>query len=168
MRVNGMRVLSGVRWLAAALAMLVVLALAVPGAGMVGAQTAQAAEIGSLANGDFEYPGSSPNDKYWVAITLSDGEWYNDNMAGWTPIPNFDKSKFGWTSTQTDGYFIGQKAGAVEVQKDMGTGNYYAELCAEEAGTAIYQDVKTEVGVRYTRWSWITPPRIARSSIRCR
>lgn len=60
----------------------------------------------------------------------------------WTAINGWDKSKFGWTSTQ--------KANAVELQYDDSTAdNVYAELCAYEAGTAIYQDIRTVPGTLY-------------------
>lgn len=68
----------------------------------------------------------------------------------WTAINGWDKSKFGWTSTQKDGTDdIQHKAGAVEIQYDDQADNVYAELCAYEAGTAIYQDIKTVPGTLY-------------------
>lgn len=69
----------------------------------------------------------------------------------WTAINGWDKSKFGWTSTQKDGTDdIQQKANAVELQYDDSTAdNVYAELCAYEAGTAIYQDIRTTPGTLY-------------------
>ena len=68
----------------------------------------------------------------------------------WTAINGWDKSKFGWTSTQKAGSNVQQKANAVELQYDDSTaGNVYAELCAYEAGTAIYQDIRTVPGTLY-------------------
>ena len=68
----------------------------------------------------------------------------------WTAINGWDKSKFGWTSTQKAGSNVQQKANAVELQYDDSTAdNVYAELCAYEAGTAIYQDLKTTPGTLY-------------------
>lgn len=68
----------------------------------------------------------------------------------WTAINGWDKSKFGWTSTQKAGGSIQQKANAVELQYDDSTAdNVYAELCAYEAGTAIYQDIRTVPGTLY-------------------
>ena len=68
----------------------------------------------------------------------------------WTAINGWDKSKFGWTSTQKAGSNVQQKANAVELQYDDSTAdNVYAELCAYEAGTAIYQDIKTVPGTLY-------------------
>ena len=68
----------------------------------------------------------------------------------WTAINGWDKSKFGWTSTQKAGSNVQQKANAVELQYDDSTAdNVYAELCAYEAGTAIYQDIRTTPGTLY-------------------
>lgn len=68
----------------------------------------------------------------------------------WTAINGWDKSKFGWTSTQKAGSDVQQKANAVELQYDDSTAdNVYAELCAYEAGTAIYQDIRTVPGTLY-------------------
>lgn len=56
----------------------------------------------------------------------------------------------GWTSTQKAGSNVQQKANAVELQYDDSTAdNVYAELCAYEAGTAIYQDIRTVPGTLY-------------------
>ena len=68
----------------------------------------------------------------------------------WTAINGWDKSKFGWTSTQKAGSNVQQKANAVELQYDDSTAdNVYTELCAYEAGTAIYQDIRTVPGTLY-------------------
>ena len=68
----------------------------------------------------------------------------------WTAINGWDKSKFGWTSTQKAGSNVQQKANAVELQYDDSTAdNVYAELCAYEAGTGIYQDIRTVPGTLY-------------------
>ena len=68
----------------------------------------------------------------------------------WTAINGWDKSKFGWTSTQKAGSNVQQKANAVELQYDDSTAdNVYAELCAYEAGTATYQDIRTVPGTLY-------------------
>lgn len=68
----------------------------------------------------------------------------------WTAINGWDRSKFGWTSTQKAGSNVQQKANAVELQYDDSTAdNVYAELCAYEAGTAIYQDIRTVPGTLY-------------------
>lgn len=68
----------------------------------------------------------------------------------WIAINGWDKSKFGWTSTQKAGSNVQQKTNAVELQYDDSTAdNVYAELCAYEAGTAIYQDIRTVPGTLY-------------------
>ena len=68
----------------------------------------------------------------------------------WTAINGWDKSKFGWTSTQKAGSNVQQKTNAVELQYDDSTAdNVYVELCAYEAGTAIYQDIRTVPGTLY-------------------
>lgn len=74
----------------------------------------------------------------------------NGSSWKWTAINGWDKSKFGWTSTQKAGSNVQQKANAVELQYDDSTAdNVYAELCAYEAGTAIYQDIRTVPGTLY-------------------
>lgn len=101
-----------------------------------------------LVNGDFSvnYHDQWKNTD-WTSIdpnngrTLIDWKWYAIN--GW------DKAKFAWSSTQKAGSNIEQKANAVELQYDAHADNMYAELCANEAGTAIYQDLKTVPGTLY-------------------
>lgn len=101
-----------------------------------------------LVNGDFSvnYHDQWKNTD-WTSIdpnngrTLIDWKWYAIN--GW------DKAKFAWSSTQKAGSNIEQKANAVELQYDAHADNMYAELCAYEAGTAIYQDLKTVPGTLY-------------------
>lgn len=111
-------------------------------------QTASAASTlpTSLVNGDFEYPSLSgvlSSSENWTAIT-PDGKRFNSSRQ-WTAIKGFDHAKFGWNSSQIDGTDAEQRAGAVEVQLDQ-SGNQYAEICAFQAGTAIYQDVDTDNG----------------------
>ena len=111
-----------------------------------------------LVNGDF-----SVNYKdqwltggwYWTSIT-PDGKYLNSvrnwnvSATTWKTVNGWDKTKFGWSSTQKDGTDdIQHKAGAVEIQYDDQADNVYAELCAYEAGTAIYQDIKTVPGTLY-------------------
>lgn len=68
----------------------------------------------------------------------------------WTSINGWNRSQFGWTSTQKAGSNVQQKANAVELQyDDSPADNVYAELCAYEAGTAIYQDIRTVPGTLY-------------------
>lgn len=111
-----------------------------------------------LVNGDFSV---NYKDQWltggwnWTSIT-PDGKYlnsvrnWNDSATIWKTVNGWDKTKFGWSSTQKDGTDnIQHKAGAVEVQYDDLADNVYAELCAYEAGTAIYQDIKTVPGTLY-------------------
>lgn len=112
-----------------------------------------------LVNGDFNV---NYHDQWkdsfggWTSIdpnagkTLHDISLPNGFSWKWTAINGWDKSKFGWTSTQKAGSNVQQKANAVELQYDDSTAdNVYAELCAYEAGTAIYQDIRTVPGTLY-------------------
>lgn len=111
-----------------------------------------------LVNGDFSV---NYKDQWltggwnWTSIT-PDGKYlnsvrnWNNSAAIWKTVNGWDKTKFGWSSTQKDGTDnIQHKAGAVEIQYDDQADNVYAELCAYEKGTAIYQDIKTVPGTLY-------------------
>lgn len=113
-----------------------------------------------LVNGDFSV---NYHDQWkdsfggWTSIDSNAGKTlhatnYVDSSGTWkwTAINGWDRSKFGWTSTQKAGSNVQQKANAVELQYDDSTAdNVYAELCAYEAGTAIYQDIRTVPGTLY-------------------
>ena len=112
-----------------------------------------------LVNGDFSV---NYHDQWkdsfggWTSIDPNTGKTLhatslpNGSSWKWTAINGWDKSKFGWTSTQKAGSNVQQKANAVELQYDDSTAdNVYAELCAYEAGTAIYQDIRTVPGTLY-------------------
>lgn len=112
-----------------------------------------------LVNGDFNV---NYHDQWkdsfggWTSIDPNAGKTLhatslpNGSSWKWTAINGWDKSKFGWTSTQKAGSNVQQKANAVELQYDDSTAdNMYAELCAYEAGTAIYQDIRTVPGTLY-------------------
>lgn len=113
-----------------------------------------------LVNGDFNV---NYHDQWkdsfggWTSIDPNAGKTlhatnYVDSSGTWkwTAINGWDRSKFGWTSTQKAGSNVQQKANAVELQYDDSTAdNVYAELCAYEAGTAIYQDIRTTPGTLY-------------------
>ena len=113
-----------------------------------------------LVNGDFSV---NYHDQWkdsfggWTSIDPNAGKAlhatnYVDSSGTWkwAAINGWDKSKFGWTSTQKAGSNVQQKANAVELQYDDSTAdNVYAELCAYEAGTAIYQDIRTVPGTLY-------------------
>lgn len=111
-----------------------------------------------LVNGDFK---TNYHDQWadsfnnWTSIDPNTGKTLhatNTNQGStwkWTSINGWNRSQFGWTSTQKAGSNIQQKANAVELQYDDAADNVYAELCAYEAGTAIYQDIKTVPGTLY-------------------
>lgn len=112
-----------------------------------------------LVNGDFSV---NYHDQWkdsfggWTSIDPNAGKTLhatslpNGSSWKWTAINGWDKSKFGWTSTQKAGSNVQQKANAVELQYDGSPAdNVYAELCTYEAGTAIYQDIRTVPGTLY-------------------
>lgn len=112
-----------------------------------------------LVNGDFK---TNYRDQWvdsfdnWTSIDPNTGKTLHvtnmdqdSNTWKWTGINGWNRSQFGWTSTQKAGGSIQQKANAVELQYDDAADNVYAELCAYEAGTAIYQDIKTVPGTLY-------------------
>lgn len=112
-----------------------------------------------LVNGDFSvnyhdqwkdsfggWTSIDPNTGKTLHVTNMDQD---SNTWKWTGINGWNRSQFGWTSTQKAGGSIQQKANAVELQYDAAADNVYAELCAYEAGTAIYQDIRTVPGTLY-------------------
>ena len=112
-----------------------------------------------LVNGDFK---TNYRDQWvdsfdnWTSIDPNTGKTLHvtnmdqdSNTWKWTGINGWNRSQFGWTSTQKAGGSIQQKANAVELQYDDAADNVYAELCAYEAGTAIYQDIRTVPGTLY-------------------
>lgn len=112
-----------------------------------------------LVNGDFSV---NYHDQWkdsfdgWTSIDPNTGKTLHATNTAqgstwkWTSINGWNRSQFGWTSTQKAGSTVQQKANAVELQYDDSTAdNVYAELCAYEAGTAIYQDIKTVPGTLY-------------------
>lgn len=112
-----------------------------------------------LVNGDFSV---NYHDQWkdsfdgWISIDPNAGKMLHTTNTDqgstwkWTSINGWNRSQFGWTSTQKAGSNIQQKANAVELQYDDSTAdNVYAELCAYEAGTAIYQDIRTVPGTLY-------------------
>lgn len=115
-----------------------------------------------LVNGDFK---TNYRDQWvdsfdnWTSIDPNTGKTLHvtnmdqdSNTWKWTGINGWNRSQFGWTSTQKAGGSIQQKANAVELQYDDAADNVYAELCAYEKGTAIYQDVKVTPGTMM-KWS---------------
>lgn len=115
-----------------------------------------------IVNGDFEYPyntGWSPTED-GTEIDPVDGwgGFYSDFGWKFKPIPNFDRSKFGWDSTQTGLTPDKQPTSAQRLRHSVqnmtttvdGKRNVIAEMCAEQEGTAIYQDIVTIPGATYT------------------
>ena len=113
----------------------------------------------AIVNGDFQYPSNetilsvNPMATFRNSYNISPDTGCTNTKIDWEgttiAIPGFDKSKFGWRSTQTL-----TEPGVIEIQhrdrKDES--NLYVELCAFEGGTAIYQDIKTVDDSIY-RWT---------------
>lgn len=113
----------------------------------------------SIVNGDFQYPSNktivavNPMATFMHSYNISPDTGRTNTKIDWAgntvAIPNFDKSKFGWRSTQTL-----TEPGVIEIQHrdTRDKDNLYTELCAFEKGTSIYQDVKTVEDSIY-RWT---------------
>ena len=107
-----------------------------------------------LVNGDFEYPSMKSLQHYFTGIDRNRSQWISngqgDALAKWSDIPGgLDTTRFGWSSTQTQGAMSEQRANAVELQKATGETTQMGELCASQKGTAIYQDIATTPGTLY-------------------
>ena len=112
-----------------------------------------------IVNGDFEYPGGKAWTKLsdmsdWTGISRKDGKIFAANANKWVDYPGLDAARFAWDSTETRGTGgVGntaqQHTNEVELQADKDSGNTYAELCAYQIGTSIYQDIATTPGVMY-------------------
>ena len=122
-----------------------------------------------IVNGSFDYPSvpswtglagssSNKNNKGKLFATINPGTGkYGSGCAMSTTgraIPNWNKSSFAWNSTQGDTHYPGMscEAGNVELNYDSVRHNQFAELTADQQGTAIYQDVKVTPGTMMT-WS---------------
>lgn len=123
-----------------------------------------------IVNGGFDYP-SVPS---WTALLESSSNKYNKGKLFATinpgtgkygsgcamsttgrAIPNWNRSSFAWNSTQGDTHYSGGmscEAGNVELNYDSVHHNQFAELTADQQGTAIYQDVKVTPGTMM-KWS---------------
>ena len=123
-----------------------------------------------IVNGGFDYP-SVPS---WTALPESASNKYNKGKLYATinpgtgkygsgcsmstsgkAIPNWNRSNFAWSSTQGDTHYSGGmscEAGNVELNYDSVHHNQFAELTADQQGTAIYQDVKVTPGTMM-KWS---------------
>ena len=107
-----------------------------------------------LVNGDFEYPSMKSLQHYFTDIDRNRSQWISngqgDDLAKWSDIPGgLDTTRFGWSSTQTQGAMSEQRANAVELQKATGETTQMGELCASQKDTAIYQDIATTPGTLY-------------------
>lgn len=107
-----------------------------------------------LVNGDFEYPSMKSLQHYFTGIDRNRSQWISngqgDDLAKWSDIPGgLDTTRFGWSSTQTQGAMSEQRANAVELQKATGETTQMGELCASQKDTAIYQDIATMPGTLY-------------------
>ena len=122
-----------------------------------------------IVNGSFDYPSvpswtglaessSNKNNKGKRFATINPGTGkYGSGCAMSTTgraIPNWNRSNFAWNSTQGDVHYPGMscEAGNVELNYDSVHHNQFAELTADQQGTAIYQDVKVTPGTMMT-WS---------------
>lgn len=122
-----------------------------------------------IVNGSFDYPSvpswtglagssSNKNNKGKLFATINPGTGkYGSGCAMSTTgraIPNWNRSSFAWNSTQGDAHYPGMscEAGNVELNYDSVRHNQFAELTADQQGTAIYQDVKVAPGTMMT-WS---------------
>ena len=122
-----------------------------------------------IVNGGFDYPsvpswtalpeaGSNKYNKGKLFATINPGTGkYGSGCAMSTTgkaIPNWNRSSFAWNSTQGDAHYPGMscEAGNVELNYDSVRHNQFAELTADQQGTAIYQDVKVTPGTMM-KWS---------------
>ena len=123
-----------------------------------------------IVNGSFDYPsvpswtglaGSSSNKfnkgKRFATINPGTGKYGSGCAMSTTgrPLPNWNRSSFAWNSTQGDTHYSGGmscEAGNVELNYDSVHHNQFAELTADQQGTAIYQDVKVTPGTMM-KWS---------------
>lgn len=123
-----------------------------------------------IVNGGFDYPsvpswtalGESGSNKYnkgklFATINPGTGKYGSGCAMSTTgrAIPNWNRLNFAWNSTQGDTHYSGGmscEAGNVELNYDSVHHNQFAELTADQQGTAIYQDVKVTPGTTM-KWS---------------
>lgn len=128
-----------------------------------GAMTVSAASLPDhIVNGNFSYPsnlnwsqgeGILHKEADWVYVV--NGKQYTDqHPEGWS-IAGFNQTSFGWKSDQpaTDKF----PAGVIEMQRSK-DGQVYAEMVAENANCAIYQDIQAD-GDSILYWSLKHAPR---------
>lgn len=123
-----------------------------------------------IVNGGFDYPsvpswtalGESGSNKYnkgklFATINPGTGKYGSGCAMSTTgrAIPNWNRLNFAWNSTQDGTHYSGGmscEAGNVELNYDSVHHNQFAELTADQQGTAIYQDVKVTPGTMM-KWS---------------
>jgi hypothetical protein len=119
-----------------------------------------------LVNGDFETPSldGTPADyitsRYanWKYVIPTRGVFQDDNHKDTKslPISGFNAAAFGWKSdTPAQNGF---DAGSVEIQRDVKTGEQFAEIISENGLYSIYQDVSAKPG-EVMRWTLKHAPR---------
>lgn len=107
-----------------------------------------------LVNGDFEYPGANVlnNKGDWWGVSRKDRMVFAPQLR-WVSLPStFDSDRFAWDSTEVarvQNESSQWHTNEVELQRDSRTGNMYAELCAYQAHTSIYQYIHTTPGALY-------------------
>ena len=121
-----------------------------------------------IVNGGFDYPSvpswtalpESVSNKYnkgklYATINPGTGKYGSGCSMSTSGKPNWNRSNFAWSSTQGDTHYSGGmscEAGNVELNYDSVHHNQFAELTADQQGTAIYQDVKVTPGTMM-KWS---------------
>lgn len=116
-----------------------------------------------IVNGSFSYPACPDGkDSCDVDPTTGWGGFYVDYGRRFMPIPNWDRSKFGWDSSQEGLRPDQQPTSHQKLQHCVQIGNMannngkkmnrYAEIIAETPDEYLYQDIATTPGVMY-KWS---------------
>ena len=125
--------------------------------------TAKSSLPDHIVNGSFDYP-ACPDGKNSCDVdpTTGWGGFYADYGRKFMPIPDWDRSKFGWDSSQEGLRPDQQPNSHQKLQHCVQIGNKpnnngqkmnrFAEIIAETPDEYIYQDIATTPGVMY-RWS---------------
>lgn len=125
--------------------------------------TAKSSLPGHIVNGSFDYP-ACPDGKNSCDVdpTTGWGGFYVDYGRKFMPIPDWNRSKFGWDSSQEGLRPDQQPNSHQKLQHCVQIGNKpnnngqkmnrFAEIIAETPDEYIYQDIATTPGVMY-RWS---------------
>lgn len=124
--------------------------------------TAKSSLPDHIVNGSFDYP-ACPDGKNSCDVdpTTGWGGFYVDYGRKFMPIPDWDRSKFGWDSSQEGLRPDQQPNSHQKLQHCVQIGNKpnnngqkmnrFAEIIAETPDEYIYQDIATTPGVMY-RW----------------